>query len=290
MMTGHIHRFAICSVLVLAACSRGGTEDPAVVLERAASKAQQLGSAAFDATFSYATDGFVSSGSAEGVIADGGKRMAFSFEADVTVRSEGADQTVSAVGDVVVAGENEAYVKLSSLEGSVLFLPGIGLVPEHSLGSWYAVGGSGSGSVDTGVSPDPSFIAQQAKTLAVTYDRSYETVDGHECYVYDVTVDPQRAVEFLAETASRRGKTFDRVAAETFVSSYDARGTVFIDAETFVIRKIDWTIEPASGRESADTTSFSIHLHDHDAPVEIAPPTDAKPFVELLSETPLPAL
>ncbi len=289
-MTGHTHRFAICSVLLLAACSRGGAEDPATVLERAASKAQQLRSAAFDATFSYATDGFVSSGSAEGELADGGKRMAFSFNADVTMRAEGADQTVSAAGDVVVAGENEAYVKLSALEGSVLFLPGIGLVPESSLGTWYAVGGSGSGSLDAGVSPDPSFIAAQAKTLVVTDDRSYETVDGHDCYAYDVTVDPQKAVEFLAETASRQGKPFDRVAAETFVSSYDARGTLLIDAETFVIRRIDWIIDPASGQKDGDRTSFSIHLDEHDAPVEISPPSDAKPFVELLSETPLPAL
>lgn len=290
MMTGYIHRFAICSVLVLAACTRGGGEDPAVVLERAASKAQQLGSAAFDATFSYETDGFVSSGSAEGRLADGGRRMAFAFEADVTVRSDGADQTVSLAGDVVVAGENEAYVKLSNVEGSVLFLPGIGLVPESSLGAWYAVGGSGSGTVDADVSPDPSFIAQQAKTLAVVDDRSYETVDGRNCYAYDVTVDPQKAVEFLAETASRQGKPFDRAAAETFVSSYDTRGRMLIDAETYVIRRIDWTIEPASGQEDGDRTSFSIHLHEHDLPVEISPPVDAKPFVDLLSEAPLPAL
>lgn len=289
-MTGHKHRFAICSALVLAACSRGGTEDPAVVLERAASKAQQLQSAAFDATFSYATEGFVASGSAEGELADGGKRMAFSFDADVTMRAEGADQTVSAAGDVVVAGENEAYVKLSSLEGSVLFLPGIGLVPESALGTWYLAGGSGSGSLNAGVSPDPSFIATQAKTLVVTDDRSYETVDGHECYAYDVTVDPQKAVEFLAETASRQGTPFDRVAAENFVSSYDARGTLLIDAETFVIRRIDWTIEPASGQEGADRTSFSIHLNGHDEPVEISPPADARPLSELLSATPLPAL
>jgi hypothetical protein len=290
MMTGYIHRFAICSVLLLAACSRGGTEDPSVVLERAATNAQQLRSAAFDVVFSHATEGFLASGSANGKLADGGKRMAFSFEADVTMRMEGVGQTVSTAGEVVVAGENEAYVKLSSLDGSVLFLPGIGLVPDSSLGTWYMVGGSGSGSLDSGVSPDPSFIAAQAKTLVVTDDRSYETVDGHECYAYDVTVDPQKAVEFLAETASRQGKSFDRAAAETFVSSYDARGTVLIDAETFVIRKIDWVIEPASGRESADKTSFSIRLSEHDAPVEISPPSDAKPLVELLSETPLPAL
>jgi hypothetical protein len=193
-------------------------------------------------------------------------------------------------GDVVVAGENEAYVKLSSVQGSVLFLPGIGLVPESALGTWYLAGATASGSTDAAVSPDPSFIATQAKTLVVTDDRSYETVDGRECYAYDVAVDQQKALEFLAETASKQGVPFDRAAAETFVSSYDARGTLLIDAETFVIRRIDWTIEPASGSEGLGRTSFAIRLREHDVPVEIAPPTDFKPLSELLSATPLPAL
>jgi hypothetical protein len=288
MLTGRKHRFAIGAVLVLAACSRGGDEDPAAVLERAAAKAQQVRSASFDATIAYSSPALSADGSVEGTMADGGKRMAFRFDADVTTREEGADKTVSTEGDVVVAGENEAYVKLSRLDGSVLFLPGVGLVPDTALGRWFLAGSTASGAVD--VTPDPSFVAQQARTLAVTDDRSYEEVDGHRCYVYDVTVDHAKAVEFLAETANRQGKPFDKEAAETFVSSYDARGTVYIDAETSVIRRIDWTIDPAPGQENGAGVVLRLHMSKHDEPVEISPPAEYAPLSELFTDVPLPAL
>jgi len=289
MMTGHKHRFVFCVALLLAACSRGGSEDPAVVLERASTVAQQLQSAAFDASFSYdaGDTGLSIEGTARGLLADGGRQMSFSFDADVTSQEEGVDRTVSAAGDVVVAGENEAYIRLSRLDGSIPFLPGVGLVSEDALDTWFLSGSTSSGAI--AVSPDPSFIALQTRILAVTDDKSYQEIDGHDCYAYDVEIDPRKAAEFLQSIASQRGEPFDRQAADTFIASYVARGTMWIDVDTSVIRQISWSFESAPGMGDM-SASLMLHLSDHNEPVEITPPMEYSPLTDLLPASSLPAL
>lgn len=280
MKTGNIHRFALCAALLLSACSRGGAEEPAVVLEKAAAKAQNLRSATFDTRFSYSgSEPAISvSGTAEGMLADAGRQLSFSFEGDVTMAADGLDQTVSVAGDIVVADEQETYLRIDRVDGSVLMLPGIGLVPTDMLDAWYLVG-SGSGTSSMGVTPDPSFLAMQTQTLTVTKDRSYEELDGRDCYAYDVELDPAKMLSFLERTARDRGETFDRAEAETFLASFVATGTLWIDAETFVLRRITWNLENASG--SPDMSGFfTLHFTDHDEPVEISPPADAVPFPE----------
>lgn len=288
MHTGRIHRFAVLATLALAACSSGGNEDPAAVLEKAAAKAQQLQSAAFNANFSYDAQPMSIGGTADGTLADGGKRMSFAFSVDTTIRGTGADRTVSAKGDVVVAGENEAYVRLDRVDGSILYLPGIGLVPEEALHRWIRTG-QGIATADDDLTPDPAMIARQTRTLDVVRDRSYQTIDGRKCFVFDVTIDHDRMLAFLEETARTRGESFDRAAAETFLSSYESEGVAYIDASTYVIRRIDWTFSAAPGQPDMEG-SFSIRLRDHDAPVEITPPSDAASLDDVLPDTTLPAL
>jgi hypothetical protein len=289
MKTGYTYRCLLVAALLLAACSRGSTEDPAVVLKRASSVAQQLQSAAFDVTFSYdaGSQGMSIHGTAVGSVADSGHHLSFTFDADTSVPQDGVDRTVSAGGDVIVAGENEAYIRLSKLDGSVLFLPGIGLIPDSSIGTWYLAGNPTS--ERTTISPDPSFIAMQMRTITVTHDRSYEKVDGYDCTVYDVTIDPRAMVDFLEETAAKRSQPFDRQAAETFVGSFEANGTVWIDRETSVVRRISWTFESAPGTGDMHG-SFSLHLRDHNVPVEISPPPTFSPLSDVLVSKPLPAL
>lgn len=289
MKTGYTHRFAIGATVLLTACSRGGAEDPSVVLERASTTAQQSQSAAFDARFSYDAGerGMRVDASTDGMIADGGRQMSFSFDADVTTQQEGVDRTVSAAGDVIVAGENEAYVRLSKVDGSVPFLPGIGLVSEEALDTWYQ---TGEGQADpVSLSPDPSFIAMQTRVLTVTDDRSYEQVDGHDCYAYDVEIDPEKALGFLRSAAEQRGQPFDAAAAETFLSSFVAHGTMWIDAETFVIRRIEWTFGSAPQHGDMQGT-FGVHFDRHGEQVEIAPPVEFSPLSDILSAVSLPTL
>lgn len=284
MMSGRIHRFAICAGALLAACSRGGAEDPAVVLERAASTAMQLRSAAFVANVEYdmPDDGVHANVAADGVLAEGGRQLSFAFDLSLTMPGpQGPAQTVTAEGDVVVADEREAYLRIARADGSTLFLPGIGLIPADMLDRWFRLG-DGEAADAAGVTPDPSFVAMQAQVIRVTRDRSYATVDGERCYVYDVTIDAAKALAFLERAASEAGRPFDRAEAETFLRSYVAEGTVWIDEDTSVIRRIDWSFESAPGADIA-TGSFSLRLSDHDEPVEIAPPMDAVPL-----ETALP--
>ncbi len=289
MLTGLRHRFTFCALLLLAACSRGGAEDPAIVLERAVANAQRIESARFDISFFYSseTDGLKLDGTANGVLGEGGRQLSFSFDADITTRNEGADQTVEAGGDIIVTGENESYMRITRADGSVLFLPGIGLVPEDMLNRWFALGGTSSGAA--AVTPDPSFIAMQTHALRVLRDRSYEKVDGFRCYAYDVTIDAPKLVEFLETTAKQREEPFDRPSAQALIDAYDAEGTVWIDESSSVIRRISWTF---TGKDSSthSRASLSLHLQDHNLPVKIAPPIGAVPMNDVLSDPALPSL
>lgn len=288
MMTGKKHRFAYCAILLLAGCSRGSTEEPSVVLERAATTAQQLQSASFDVSFSYDSSqpDIAASGTAEGTLAEGGRQLSFHFDGDMTTATEGPDQTVSVKADVVVADENETYLKIESIDGNVMFLPGIGLVPDDMLDRWFFIGSSSGAST---VTPDPSFLEMQTQSLTVLKDRGYEDVDGRDCYAYDVTIDRVKMAAFFERIAQERGQTFDREGTETFLASYEMNGTIWIDAETSVIRRISWNFENAA--DSSDMSgSFTIHFTDHNEPVEISPPAGAVPISDVLPTSPLPLL
>ncbi len=286
MKTGQKHRFVFVAALLLASCAPRPHEDPSVVLERAATAARQLQSASFDGSFSYRSSNpeFSVSGTTTGTMADGGRQLSFNLSGDMTMPADGPDQTVSIDADVIVADENETYLRVDKMEGSVLMLPGIGLIPAEMKHTWFSmITASGS----TSVTPDPSLLELQTETLSVERDRSFQDVGGHDCYVYDVTLDPAKFLAFLERTAEERKQPFKREEAQAFIDSIDAHGTVWIDAETSVIRSISWQLKNTPGHDDM-SASFTLTFADHDVPVEIAPPADAVPLTDAMADTPLP--
>ncbi len=286
MKTGILHRHALCAALLLSACSTVPSEDPTAVLSKAAAKAQTLESAAFSADFSYEIPAplLSFSGNAEGVLADGGRQLQFSFEAKTTTPGETLNQTISIEGDVLVADEQETYLRLDSVTGSVPILPGVGLVPAEMLGQWFLIGSSAAAGT---VTPDPSFMTMQTESLQVVRDRSFEEVDGHDCYAYDVTIDRSKLLLLLESIAQEQDEPFARDQAEAFLSAYEAKGTVWIDAQTYVIREVTWIFENAPGAPAMEA-SLNMQLRDHNEPVEITPPADAVPYSDALEAPSLP--
>ncbi len=287
MLTGKIHRLSFCAVLVLAACSRGGAEEPSIVLERAASAARQLQSAAFDAAVSYETPKSSMAAALVGSLAEAGRQLSFALDGTITTETEGFDQTVSIGADVTVAGEGEAYVRLRRADGGILMLPGVGLVPQELLGRWFRTGGTtASGS---GLTPDPGLIAMQTQVLTVTKDRSYEDVDGERCYAYDVILDRTKLLAFLERVARERGDPFEREQAIALLDAYDAEGTIWIDASTSVIRRVSWKFVSVGDAPHTRAT-LTLRFKNHNEPVTIVPPADASSLSDALPAANLPAL
>lgn len=243
-------------------------------------------SASFDGSFSYRSiQPKVSlSGTTTGTMADGGRQLSFNMSGDLTLPADGPDQTVSIDADVIVADENETYLRIDRMEGSVLMLPGIGLLPADMQHRWFSmVTQSGSSTV----TPDPSFLELQTEALVVEADRSFQDIDGHECYVYDVALDPAKLLAFFERTAKERQQPFKREEAQEFIESIEAHGTVWIDAESSVLRSISWRLKNAPGHPEM-SASFTVTFDNHDLPVEISPPADAVPFVDAVADSPLP--
>lgn len=286
MKTGQKHRYLLAAAVLLASCAPRPHEEPTVVLDRAAAKARQLQSASFEGNFSYRTaqPEISVSGTMRGDMADGGRQLSFNLTGDMTMPADGPDQTVSVDADVIVADENETYLRIDRMEGSVLMLPGIGLIPSDMQHKWFSmISATGA----TAVTPDPSFLELQTQTLAVERDRSFQKVGGHECFAYDVTLDPEKFLAFLERTAQERGQPFKRDEARAFVDSIDAHGTIWIDAETSVIRSVSWQLKNTPGHADM-SASFTATFDGHDEPVEIAPPADAVPFTDAMSSVQLP--
>lgn len=288
MKTGKIRVIALAS-LALASCSRAPSEDPLVVLDRAATKAQSLDSAAFDIDFSYSSSEppLAVSGTAEGVMAHAGRQLSLSFRGNMRLPDDGPDKTVSIAGNFIVADTGDAYLRIQRADGSILMLPGVGLIPDTMLDTWYSFESPSSG-VDA-VSPDPSYLAMQTSSLSIVRDRGIDRIDGYDCYRYDVAIDREKLLAFLERTASEKHEQFDRASAETFLKTHDAQGRLWIDVETSVIRRIEWQLSSVDGAPAMDA-SFALHLQKHGETVEISPPSNAIPFSEAQSSIQLPAL
>lgn len=290
MNVGFSRLFALWVVVVLVSCAQGGQEPPETVLERAALTAQQLDSAAFDGTVSYTasqpgTGTMRIEADLDGNVAAGGQQVQFSVDGSMTMPTGGFDQTVSLNADVLVAGEDEVYIRFGSIEGNVLFLPGVGLVSPDMLDKWFSIGTAAAGEK---ITPDPSLLTMQTQVLKVLSDRSYEEVDGHKCFTYDVAIDTEKMLSYLERIALEQGKPFERESARTFLEKFNTKGTIWIDEESSVIRRISWVFE--SKEEPRTGFSFSIRLSKHNEPVVIAPPTDAVPFPSSFTGATLPAL
>ncbi len=219
----------------------------------------------------------------EGSIGQGGRQIMFDTRADITMPTMGAGQSLTVEADVVVPAEEETYLRIRRADGSMLFLPGIGLLPTELVGKWFSVGtpGEGDGIV---VTPDPSLLTLQTQAVRVTNDRSYEDIDERSCYVYDVELDREAAFLFLKRVAEERDQPFDDKAAEDFLRSIEAVGTIWIDSESLVVRRIEWQIDSV-GEAPEMHADISLHLSKHNEPVAILPPTGAVDLPSMTGST-----
>jgi hypothetical protein len=89
-----------------------------------------------------------------------------------------------------------------------------------------------------------------------------------------VTIDKDKLQEFLAEVARREGIV--NPALPDF-SSINAIGHLWIDADTFVIHRLSWTITSNNALKPLHI-DILVDLTHQNEPVTITPPAGAEPF------------
>lgn len=267
-----MRRFAAfgASVLLCASCSQA-TLTPEEVFGRSMSAIRDFSSAQFTVHARSELNGAPAwRADLDGTMASGGKQL--SFDADLSMRT-GAAEDASFKGSMLIPAEGEVYVKADSValgQGTAPFLGAL-------TGTWWKLPETGSGSSDAALTPDPSLLSMQLETVTLTKDRGTERINQRVAYKYDVTMDRAKLLSYVERTEGERGGDFDRDEWETYLSLRDINGTVWIDTETFLPDKIEWTIV-SRDPDQPGTVSFDVTFRDHNEPVSIVPPASSSPF------------
>ncbi len=269
------HSTVCCALLVLASCTRAAGLEPADVLQRAARAGRDIPAAHFTAHLVF--DGTDTGGtamhadlSAAGRMQHGGQQMEFVLEGRGTGGTNGSWQGKV---EVVVAAENDVYVMpreliFSSPESLPPMLVG------HLLNQWWHLPPSDTPPAGPGMTPDPQRLRMQADIVDVVRDRGFTTVHGRSAYHYDVKLNPVKLRSFLAEVAKERGETADPERLGTLTENIDAVGELLIDADTFAILGVQWSI--TSGAPSrALRINARFDITDFDGGDPILPPQAA---------------
>ena len=270
-------------LLVLASCRKTPVLPSGEVLHRAAVASQSLASAA------YTVDGTLSFKNEEqegqfhpilkGVLQDGGKQTQLQLRLTGTLTEGTVTYAISGKSDIVVASEEDAYLRLASL---VVTPPYPLLNPDalaSFLGTWWKLPVHKSENNHVSLGPDPRLLRAQAKVLRVTSERGIEKIHGTEAYHYGITLDREKLLAFLTEVANQKGEPPEHEQVRSQIEAYDVTGEVWIDVATFFLHRILWRITPRGAQDRSFTAAFTLDLTDHNAAPPVKPPTDARPFV-----------
>ncbi|HVW66355.1 MAG TPA: hypothetical protein VHA78_01330 [Candidatus Peribacteraceae bacterium] len=267
-----------CTLFLLASCIQQSPLPPDQVLQKATEEMGTLNSAHFNlhATVSGNTqilpanlDGVID---ASGDMQNGGNQLSFTVHADLQQASDSTTR-FNGQADIVVAGQNDVYMKLDSLTVT----PESALLPQalilQLLDQWWHMP-SGSGAiVQTDVTPDPNLLRMQTQVITVRKDDGMTSVAGRRSYHYDIGIDPDKLTQYMKEIERRRNSP----GQPPDLSSLNAQGQIWIDASTYDVRQLTWNLSSTNPAQPFQAT-IVVTLTNQNAPVTITPPAGAKPF------------
>jgi len=283
---------ALLLALPLAACGPVVREQglpAAEVMRLAAQKSGELQSARFALEADFQIQGISSpaTGTAKlnGVLQDGGNAVQFTLAVDARVSpSAEADQPFRLFGnaDIVMLPQQETFLRLNMLvtdpEQHLFQASLLDLVA----GKWWLLPSQGSASspVPGGtLTRSPNLLKAQSQVVRVREDDGLTMLDGKKVYHILVELDPEKLLGYLAQVAGERQEPFDRSAAAHTLENLKASGELWVDADTFYLRRVSWDVESLEEENGMTVSgSFTVDLSDHNAAPPIIPPKDASPL------------
>lgn len=274
-MTNYIFATIIgCSVLL--SCARSGEFPPEEVLRRSSIANRGLASAQLNLEANFTNGELYGVVNAEGGIQQGGTQM------DITIFTSGQspDLQWSAEAQLIVMSQNEVYAKLLNVQTTPLHPMLASPSFPSMLGTWYRLPSTPGASASPSITPDPHFLRMQSEVVRVVKDRGIQSLNGRPSYRYEVEVDALKLQTFLIDIAAKEGETPDQEALIKQLSEYIAAGTIWIDAETFLLTQADWVIV-AADENIHKNLNIHMELSSFDTPVIINAPESAQPFPQV---------
>lgn len=268
----------------------GPSKESEEVMTMAAQKSRDLQSARMNAEgqFRLEGDALPASGTvkADGLLQDSGGSVQLAVSLDALVAPGGdRSQTFRIEGAIesLFLSQRELFFKVNSLStepNDRLFQPE---VVSLLTGKWWSIPtgeaeGEQAAMPGGSVTPPPSVLRAQAQVVRVTEDRGTDTLDGAKAHHYRVILDPEKLLRYLEEVGTARGETLDRAALSQSLAGLQATGDMWIDAQSYLLKKVTWDIQRLETGLGLLSGSFTIVLSDFDAAPTVSPPTDAQPF------------
>lgn len=254
------------------------------VLSRAVSASSQLTSAAFQGTVHVVKEkAWNADASLEGHVSNGGQQSDIHVSAAMQMLTSSQNAHVQMAGRAIVDGPVR-YVQLQSIESTPAMEPFSQLSPVQ--GIWWKISAP-IGATDSLMSPDPSLLRAQAAIIRVVRDEGFVHIRGHRTYHYGVDIDRKKLEDFLSLQSANARHDVDSIL-RTF-DQYIVNGEVWIDAETFVLRRVLWDVRKKD--DQLMQIVFDISVTDHNASISIVPPSTYTelsniPFTTLLNKQP----
>lgn len=277
----------LCTLpLLIAGCSRPSALPSTEVLRRSATASQTLASASFNGngTLSMANESTKQQYQidAQGALQNGGRQVELNLKVNGSIVS--ANQTYNLGGDlsVISLSRSEVYMRLQNVHSQPEYPLLSGTLLKEFIGQWWLLTGSGSSDAAADqVSPDPNLLKLQSEVVNVTADHGIQRRDGHDVYVYDVTLNPQGLQQFLQHLTT--GTDAGIKQTQEFFDQYRATGSLEIDATTFYVRRVAWKLTPKRDGPDHMEAAFDVTFRDQNSAPRIQAPAGAKPFRSTLT-------
>lgn len=266
-------KYCIYAALVLCGCNVQQTNIEPLpaeqVMKNAAQASTLLESAKFEVAMQLKTVGglgAVLDGSAllHGTLHESGESVQLNAAVQATVQEELGTTDILANLDVVSIGSEEVYIRINEFtsSGERILLPPI-LVTAIK-GTWLNIG-SGVESAPQSVTPNPRLLYAQAQVLQVTEELSPAMIDERIHYHYLVKVDNEKFIQYLHELSLESGEELSMEDLQLEYADLQVDGEIWIDAQTFHVRKLLWDIAPfisqtgtsVEAKISAEFTKFN---------------------------------
>ncbi|HCI04081.1 TPA: hypothetical protein DE059_04095 [Candidatus Peribacteria bacterium] len=254
------------------------------VLKRSAVASNDLLSASFDLKGTYAfeeADRFSVNGNLEmeGVFQRKGEDVAGLIKTNARFPKEEKVISADIEAEIISITGSDPFVYLNKLSvgpNFPLFSPDI---VERLEEQWWRIPADNAPRPEQSISPDPQLLRIQSQVVDVVSDHGFSSVNRRLAYHYEVIIDPEKLKAYLETLSSELENGMDPEAIETLISGMEARGEIWIDAETFYLNRIRWTIAPFNLSESLNLAlSFTITLSNINSAPDIKIPEGAKPF------------
>lgn len=283
----NVRRALIGLSLCLVSCTGGQKAvvpqlEPDEVLRRAATAAQKLESAQYTAQGEFDTQADNQSVSGtmriDGALQEAGKQLKFQIDIDADLKGAETNAAVSGTVEVVMLSGEEVYLNVHSVTSKPASAIFSSDMIDAIAGHWWKLPGGAEVPVAS-VTPDPRLLHAQSQVVEVVKDRGIDTMNGVPNYHFDVRLNKEKLVAYLAEVAQKKGTDFASEEMRAQLEQLSAVGELWIDAEQFNLQKVIWKLSslPLEHGGTASAT-LTITFRNHNKAPAIVPPEASDVF------------